>query len=210
MHFASKWHAYAVAVLTIITLALSCIDNSMDRWDPDYPADNYQINPEWSAIDTNNLTVLKVYKVPFTQGSEMFDHLSAYAVDTGFIDTVLNNSQLKNDTISLCFLSTGKSSLIIDGFRPNGKHIYDTVKITVTNPYKINYNNDSFSITPKPAFETTGLNLAVEWKLNDTKPTLLDPSTPFLLPPTLSGAFMLTTSLVDTLLETTLTMINQF
>jgi formylglycine-generating enzyme required for sulfatase activity len=198
MHFARRWYAYAVAVLTLTMLILSCIDNSMDRWDPDYPADNYQINPKWSAIDTNNLIVLKVYKVPFTQGSEMFDHISAYAVDTGFIDTVLVNSQLKNDTLSLCFLSTGKTTLIIDGFRPNGKHIYDTVKITVTNPYKINRNNDSFSITPKPIFETTGLNLAVEWKLNDVKPTILDPSTSFQLPATFSGAFKLTASLVDT------------
>jgi uncharacterized protein (TIGR02145 family)/uncharacterized repeat protein (TIGR02543 family) len=198
MRFASRWYAYAVAIITLTILVLSCIDNSMDQWDPDYPADNYQINPKWSAIDTNNLTILKVYKVPFTQGSEQFDRISAYAQDTGFLDTAFFNSQLKTDTMSLCFLSTGKSSLIIDGFRPNGKHIYGTVKITVTNPYKIDYNSDSFSITPKPAFEATGLNLAVEWKLNDMKPTILDPVASFQLSPTLSGAFELTTSLVDT------------
>jgi hypothetical protein len=187
MRFASKWNTYAFAVITLTILVLNCIDNSMDQWDPDYPADNYQINPKWTVIDTNNLTILKVYKVPFTQGSEQFDHISAYAQDTGFLDTAFFNSQLKTDTMSLCFLSTGKSSLIIDGFRPNGKHIYDTVKITVTNPYKIDYNNDSFSITPKPAFEATGLNLSVEWKLNDMKPTILDPVASFLLPPTLAA-----------------------
>ncbi|MBN2035345.1 MAG: PKD domain-containing protein [Chitinispirillaceae bacterium] len=187
-----------------IALITACIDRSLDVTDPDYPPDGYSITPQWSAVDTGNLRIIALYRIPFSLGKESFKTLTARFSRPDLLDTALFSKEFMDNRLALYFLAPGSCTLTLDGLHPNNRHTTVTTVLTAENPYRISGDTllgvtetGRYCLLPRPEFDSTNLDLRTGWRLDTGSITPLEPGDTFTFAAVRPGSMTLSALLID-------------